>query len=480
MTPERGTRVFRSTAIQGAGRIIISVLKVLAYARVVRGFGPERFGEYALITAILAVGETIVDFGLTDLAVASICQNPARRVPILRNLARGKVAMSVAAFALVSIYFYVLDFEPHVLKSGLVGGISLLFFAVVVVYRAHFKARVELHREVLAELISTVVLVALIDVARIAQAGLEWLLYGFVVSRMVFAGLCTWFARKEFRLSPRDLLPSLQIEGFRPAVPIGILGVIVVLNVTLDPVILAKVADENSVGQFAAAFRFGFPVVMVINGFAASVYPLLAASWPSNRDEARAIYQKSIDSACVASAGLVVVFQSCSQFIMTALMGPRMAEAGFVLRDLSWSYAVMCLTGTVAPVLFVLGGQWYALASATSAIVMHASLNLILVPEHRAFGAAWSSAITEFSVALVPTVWFVQRLLQYRIRWFALLRAGAAAACSLLPVFLFHLEGSALGGIVAIPLYVILAVAFGAVRCEDLARFRSRRAARSR
>src|SRR5262249_17491097 len=75
-TSNLGWSVFKNSIVLIAGRLSISLSRLIVAGLVIRGYGRDIFGQYSLVFGTLAIAEWLVDFGTTDVFVRDISRKP--------------------------------------------------------------------------------------------------------------------------------------------------------------------------------------------------------------------------------------------------------------------------------------------------------------------------------------------------------------------------------------------------------------------
>jgi O-antigen/teichoic acid export membrane protein len=101
----------------------------------------------------------------------------------------------------------------------------------------------------------------------------------------------------------------------------------------------------------------------------------------------------------------------------------------------------------------IVGMSWRFVAYAAGGAVLNIVLNLLLVPDHGAVGAAWATVVTELVVNGLA-LWTVFRAIEFRPSLDRIARAVVAAGVTVLLAGLAGRAGLLPGLIVAGPVYV--------------------------
>lgn len=472
-------RVLKSGMAQMTGRVVITLARLAAAALIVRAFGVERYGEYALILSLLWISDWIVDFGLSDITARELCRRPEDRQGLMAALLASKGLQVLVAYPVLIALLVGLRYPEHVQVAGAVAGIETLFYAGILVCRAAFKADLELQRDVGAELVGALALLPALWVACALEAGLAVLLACFVVSRGLAFGVAWFLGRGQLALRLRGARRETMLAGAREALPLGVSGLFACLYSSLDVMLLSKLATPHDLGLYSGALRLVFPATVLVASLAAVLFPLLAATWEARPSEFERFLQLGLDAIVLVTGFLVVGFIAASHFIV-GLLGEDMLAAAPILDVLAVVVFFKALTNTVGAVLVVVGKQGHAVWLTSTGLVVKAVLLAILIPRHGTLGVAYGFLATEIGVGFVLTVWLVQRFTRQRLRWGSTLKVLAVAAVILAGLEGLGWRGGLLAGLGAGMAFLGLALLTRAVRPEHLAGLREGLAARGK
>lgn len=462
-------RMLGNALSQMAGRVFLSLARLGVAAIVVRCAGAERFGEYALVLSFLLIAEWLVDFGMTEIGVRDICRDPARRAPVLRALVLSRAAQAALAALLLPALLFILDYPPPVVRAGVVGAAAVLCYAGALAYRALFRVEMKMGRDVLAEVLGVVVMIPLTWYAAANGGGVDALIACYAVSRAVFLAAAVFLGRGGISLAPAPAARADALKIFRDAAPLGLIGLLVCAYDNLSTVLLAALADMQSVAHFAGALRFVLPVVILIQAIGAAVYPALAAGWKTDRPGFTGTQQAALDSAVLIAAGFFCVLNAAAEFLMR-LLGPEMEAGASVLRLLSWTVLARSVTTIMSPLIIIAGGQSRAFRWTLLSVLCNLALLLWLIPRYGIAGAAAAYIVTEFLVSMAPIVWLGQSMTGIRLRWLPACKLMLAALAALWASHTLAGHGSAGAGMLAFVCYLLFAAIAGALPLRALRR----------
>lgn len=458
--------VLKNTMVRVGGRTFVSIAKFVGYILIVRFYGPDWFGQFSVIIALLSFSEILLDFGYNDIVVREVCQQPEKRHRFLSALACSKLLQIVAAYALLAILLLALRYPREIMVAGLIAGLELIFLGGVMVYRVVFQADMQMENDALGEVVcSSIFLCSLVWICT-RGLGLPAMFVAYVLSRAVYALMAYGLGRRAFDLRSSRWEPKEMGTKFMTALPFGLSAFMAIIFNNQDIVMLSKMDTLHSVGLYSVAYRFVHPLVIIATALMAGLFPILSSYWGCRMDELRRLYQMGIDVSAVM-AGMAFCFLQASSGFLIGLWGDAVMEATLALRVLAWAVAAFFISSMVAPMYIVVGKRWMALFFCCIGVIGNFLLNWILIPRYSYVGAAIATIATEAGL-LIPTVWVLQRAIGFRIRWWVLLKAAAAAGVSLFVVKGLGLWDGLAGGVAAVVFYGVTVLITRAVSPEQL------------
>lgn len=452
----------KNAVSQIGGRLLLSLGRLGAALMIVRLLGPERFGEYALVLNFVVLFEWLADFGQTDIAVRDICQAPGRAGVTLGALGWLKAGHGLLLCLLLPAVLAAMAYPAPIVRAGAVGGLSVLFYAGVQVFRTRFKVAMRMERDVGAEVGSLVVMLPLTWWACRAGAGVDVLVGCYAASRLGFFGLMLALAQGPRAVPGRRASRADVLALLREAAPLGVAGLLVTSYDSLATVMLSKLAGLHEVAQYAAATRFVFPVIIIVQSLSSAFYPPLSAQWRASPAGFAALQQAALDVSVLVGGGLFCGVFGGAGFLM-GIMGPEIGQAAPVLRLMAVVVLARAVTTAMSPLIVVAGRQGTALWLTAASIVLQTGALLLLVPPYGITGAVVGYLAIELLLGVVPVSLFGQHVAGVRLRWAVPVRLtgcalAAVASCSALPT-----HGTLAGGVLSGLLYLALAAGTGTV-----------------
>ena len=462
-----GWNIFRNSAAQLAGRIILAAARLAVVSIIVRTFGKGTFGEYSLIFTILTIAEWLIDFGTTEIFVREVCREPAGSSRFLRVLTAAKIVQVPVAALIVALILLALRYPAHVVQAGLMGTLSLVFFAGVLIYRTVFRVTLRMDREVGAEIISVITMIPLVALVAMRGGGLFWLIGCHVVSRVVFFATCFVFGRNYYR-------PSLQGVGWGDvkwsmshSAAIGASGLLVVVYETIDVLLLSRLSGMSDVAFYAAAQKFVWPLLLMQASVGGTLYSVAASYWPGARARFEEACQRGLDAVFLLAGAAISLLVSGAAFFM-GLLGGEVNEGAPALQILALLCFVKAISGTLGPILYIVHAQDRVLKLIIAALCVKAFVSSIMAVNFGYLGVALGSVAVDVGLVALPSVLLIQRLTGYRVRWRVPIKVVLAASLSSLAAIAFWKVAGFASLITAGALYAVLIFAMRTVRISEI------------
>ena len=461
-----GWSMLKSSSAQIVGRILVALSRLVVAGLIVRRYQESMFGEYSLIFGILSIGDWLVDFGATEVFVRDMCREPQNSQRLLRILALTKAAQAPAAFAALAGLMLALRYPGHIVAAGLIGGANIVFFAGVLVYRAVFRATLTMEKESISECVSVLVMIPLVVLVCRSGGGLIALIGCHVISRAVFLAGCVVLGRRQFLPSIANVRWQEVSLMFRSSLAIGVVGFLVGGYETLDVLLLSKLSNFTQVAYYSAAQRLVWPTLMALSAVGATFYPLIASYWPNYRQEFEQSCQRALNTVLLLAGVALSSLFAGAPFYM-GLLGQKLASGAPVLRVLVGLALIKAITGTIGPVMYIVKAQKYALQFISVALAVKLIAIAAVAPRFGYMGVAIAALAVETLFAAIPSVYLVQRLTRFRLRWNVAARAALGMLGSAL-IADWLIPSGALPALLAPALYISFVFLTGAVRPAEL------------
>jgi O-antigen/teichoic acid export membrane protein len=390
-------RVAGSTVSLAGRRVGLTALSGLSTAVIARCLGPASYGAMASAVATFTLLLALSDFGFSLTLGRDLALDPARRRSTLlaaihvQSIWAALLALGLLAIAVVTGLDTVHGMSlavlvPAVAVSGLVGA------------RSVFAVTYEMPRLVRIDLIVTVGQVGLMIL--LAQAGAG----PVAVAAAVGAGYVVntvWAALAGLRLAGRsddDETPTSRRALARRVAPLGLMGFMSQVYLTIDLVLLGWMVHGRALGDYAAASKMLTILTQVAGLVMAAALPAFATSAAASGAELSRVSARvwhwlaAVALPCLVGAALF------APIVVAIVLGPGYGGAVGLLRILTLAGIVGVASNCFGTILVAKHRVRPLLIQNGFAITFNITGNLLLVPRFGVQAAAWLTVATEVIV----------------------------------------------------------------------------------
>jgi len=459
--------VFKNIFSLISGRLFVSLSRLLIYLIIIRLTSAEIFGQYIVVMSIIYIGEWLMDFGFTDIAVRNISQDTKTRSKVLHAFSSIKIVQTLVAYCSAVAAIYLLGFT-HLLPATFVGGVALAFFGVAQVYRVNFRLDMTMYKDMISESSGVLVSIILTLIFALNGASVMALVACHTASRIIYflGNLYFGHGAHKFEFSFKDTT-NIKTLVYHSA-PLGLAGIMVSCYDSIIPLVLSKMLSMEAVAAYSVAIRLVYPIVLVTQAINNVFYTLLSNFWASDKNRFVATQQNMVEIICVVACGFFCLVYSGSDFIIS-IFGESMAESAAILRALSWGILARSMTIAMSSPIIICGGQRKTMWLTLIVVVFSTLLVIYMIPRYGIFGAVGSYLFVEIVITAIPVIFVSLYMADYRLQWLPIIKIYASVGIAVALVSLLTTNGTLLGALLSGLIYIALIYLTGAVSKEKIA-----------
>jgi O-antigen/teichoic acid export membrane protein len=404
-------RAARDILLQIVTRVLNLALGVVVTALLARTLGTVGYGQWSTILVVFALIGYIANFGMQGVAVREAARDPDHEhewigaVIMLRLLALGPVIL----LSLLAIL--IMQQSHQMLVAGLILIVTMPFSGAGALQLV-FQLRVNNLVPMLVLTLKSVLWAIAVALVFVNDAGMIALAIGLSLTNAigsVVQGVAAW------RISPRRPRPSrAKLRPLlRTGVPLGIAGMLIISYARIDQVMVFALVGSRSAGLYGSVYNILEQSSFVPISILTTLAPVMAASWPGNRERLLRTAQLTAELLAIASLGGLAFATAAATPFVRLVFGPQFLAAAPALPVLAAAFVFICFGYLNSNVLIVLQQQRRLLIISVLALVVNVLGNLVLIPLTGFMGAAWMTLATEV-VVFVASLRLILRTLELR------------------------------------------------------------------
>lgn len=387
--------IAHNTIIQIAGKIISTVLGLVAVFLLTNQLGPEKFGWYSTVIIFLQFIGILTDFGMTPVTSQMLSRPNIDRPTLLKNLLGFRFVTAIVGFGIAPFLVLLFPYPTEVKLAISFTTISFLAIALNQVFMGFYQTELKMYIEVLGELLGRVVLVA--GLALSGYLGTSFLPMMGIISlgSIVYTSFVWWNAQK---ITPIGFAFDKQIwkDIVITMWPIAIAIIFNTIYLKGDAYLLTIYRSQTEVGFYNLSYRVIDIVTQIAMMTMGVLLPLLSYAWNRNmKQEFKKRYQQAFDIMMLIGIPSSIAIGLLAKHAILTIAGPEFLPAVAPLQILSLAIFGLYLGGVFGHTVVAINQQKTVLFIYISDAIITLTGYLLVIPTYGMTGAAWMTVFSE-------------------------------------------------------------------------------------
>jgi O-antigen/teichoic acid export membrane protein len=364
-----------------------------------RMIGETHYGIYGTVGGFIAIGSSIVNFGMGPIVIRDVARNPSSAGKYLTATLFMQTLLALVAYLVVNGAAALGSYPGEIRAYLALAAISLMIDILGNMCNDLLLAQERMTASSVIAVGHIILLITLAAVALVAGYGLLGVYMATLVAGVARAAVF-WLMLKVRPQFPFDR--SIAIPLLLNGAPLAISAFLSLAYQHADKLMSARFIGSTETGYLTAAFVIIFGVVELLNTtILIAIYPMMSRYHGS--PTFGFIVEKLAFFTLVVSLPIALTLSIFATEITVPLFGPDFAPAAGVLRILIW-YAVASMTVNVfAQGLTVQNRQRSLLGLRAAGLATNIALNVLLLPRIGVEGAAVASLTAEILILIFMT-----------------------------------------------------------------------------
>lgn len=385
-----------------ADKIIRLGLGLVVWLLLARQVGPELFGTWSFAMSLAALFGVVATLGIDGIVQRELSSSNAPTLSLLGTAAVLKVlAGSAMVAACILAASLIRPGEPLVLELVALNAMAFWWQAPRVaefLFQARMRNSTAVLAAAIAFLVGTLLRAALLYwEASLVYFGLTLVIEAGMAALLLVFRAGSLDAPCRLWTFDRALGWRLLAQGW----PMLLSGLAVMAYMRLDQVMIASIAGDKALGHFSAALKLAEAWYFIPQAITVAVFPVMIREFERNAVAFEAIVQKLYDVMLWLGLTIAIIVSLLAERIIEVLYGSAYAEAAPILSIQIWSGIIASMSYVHGRWLLTQGLQAYSLIYTLSGALLNVSLNLYLIPNYGAKGAAWATLVAQFGPTLM-------------------------------------------------------------------------------
>lgn len=378
-----------------ADNFLKQVVNLLVGVFLARYLNPEGLGSLSIASVYMQLLNPIALLGINSIAIKEFVNNNEQSNKVIGTSFYLKLMSSLSAFIILVICAYV--FEPNQLMRSyiIIVGLSYLLYPFQVI-DFYFQANLKSKYTVLAQQISTVIAAALKIWGMINGYPIVFFVWLVLIELIVSTTLLLIIFKAKINLFNWTFDMTLALRMLKESFPIIFTGFFIVIYMRVDQLMIQKMLDTESVGNFAAAIKLSEAFYVVPGIIAGSLFPAIINGLKISREEYLNRMQRLYSVfalVCILVSAVVILL---GDFIVSVLYGEAYTQTSSVLK-VHFCNSLFVFFGVAYSQAFIVEGlQRFTTINTIIGAVLNIVLNLYFIPKIGIVGSAIATLIAQF------------------------------------------------------------------------------------
>ena len=424
------------------------VFPLITIPFVAKALGPEQLGTYLYVYSVVALFSLVSNLGIMNYGnklIASNRDNPEKLSKAFISLYLVSLCMTIPALILYFVYciFFVKDNQAIFLIQSL-----LLFstlFDITWFYMGIEEFAIPIKRDTMVKAVTLAAILLLVNVSD----GL--VTYTIIMSVSALVSMLSIWVYIPRYISLVKIRFSDCMLHFKPLLVLFIPVAAVSIYTSLSIVLLGTLANNTEVGQFVTATRIIAIPLGFITAMGAVMLPRMSHIVSNNNvSKVNRYIKDSMAFVMFMTIPVSLGFIATSRSFMPLFLGNEFSQAGTLLAIIA-PVIIFAAWANVLRTQYLIpqGRNKSYIISVVIGALISLGLNLLLIPKFKAYGAAVSMLLAEFSVMLYQS-WALRNELRLRVYFRNALKVTYKSLAMFLAVVII--------GLIVQPVYIRLGV----------------------
>ncbi|MDD3636456.1 MAG: polysaccharide biosynthesis C-terminal domain-containing protein [Bacteroidales bacterium] len=404
--------------------LLIKPFWILGVDRAVQNsVGDAMYGFYFSLFNFSSLFYILLDLGITNFNNRNIAQNNQLLNKHLAGISALKILLAVAYGLLIFLIGYIIGYDSTQLKLLAWVGLNQVLLSFVLYLRSNISGLLLFKTDSLLSVFDRLLMIVICSFLLwsglfAGQFKIEWYVYAqtaaYAVTVLLAAIIILRYSGK-IKLS-FNLPFSLMI--LKKSIPYALLVLLMSFYNRLEPVLLERLLEgvegKLQTGIYSRAFRLLDAGNNISLLFSVLLLPMFAALIKKKESVGSLVKLSfSIIISMTTIAAILSFFYS--EEIMQLLYGKQIGETAIefqwritqsarVFQLLMGSFVAVSITYIFGTLLTANGNLKLLNIVAASGVIVNVSINLILIPQWQAYGAAWASLSVQVFTAILQLI----------------------------------------------------------------------------
>jgi len=353
----------------------------------------SEFGSYITVISFVTLFGIFTDFGINTVIIREGSKQPEDTHHLIFGSMGLKFFMSLGSMVGVIFFAFFTPYPVEVKALIVLESVTLLMGGIGSMFSAVFNIYQDMKYISIFQIAERITFASFALIFLVAGLGVPGVILATVIAAFVSLTL-NFIKSRRIHYYKLNFRPVLNYRLLIPAIWFGIAGLLGTIWQRVDTIMISLMVNMREVGLYTPAVNYVSIGDMAVVALTGAFFPIL-----SRAVHERGITKKELSKymGYFAAAGLTVVIATWAfggQFMVFAF-GPKFTESIVFINILIIGFAINLVAIPTALLLDATDNQKVHVLNAAYMTAANIGLNLILIPEIGALGAAYATTVSQ-------------------------------------------------------------------------------------
>lgn len=404
--------IAKNTAFMTIASVGQKIISFFYFAVVARMVGVEDLGKYGVALSFTTIMVVFVDLGFTNVFVREAAKKKEELQSYFSTVLFAKLLTGGVIYIATIILASVFGYEQEVRHLIYLSAVTMLFDSFQLTAFGAIRAMGNLKYESMAMISSQFFTLILGSIFLFLRLPLIFLILAFTIPSACSAIYAATILKKKFAISIMPRYDRAMIGMLlRIAFPFALAAIFARLYSNTDMLLVKSLAGNEAAGWYATPYKIAYAFQFIPLALVAGLYPLFSEYFVSNRERLQQLFHESVKYLLLIAVPIAIGIFLLAEDITVFVFGPKFLPSVLPLKIIILGIIFSFLSFPFGALLNAGNKQTTQTAIVGIVMVVNILLNILLIPQYGAVGAAWVSLIGGILLTLLGAL-FVPKLIR--------------------------------------------------------------------
>ncbi len=366
-----------------------------------RYLGPEGYGYYTTAIAFAFLFQVIIDFGLKPLLVREVARNNKLAEKYLGNFLAIKLILTVIYMAGVGIVFWLLEPSFSGLIWVLLAAAHIVLVSFTDIFQGIFQAFEKMKFQTIVRSVTKAFVFGLTVLVVVLGLWTTSALLALVVGTAMGTILAAYLCRKHFVKIKLALDKKFLKTAIKHSALFAITNVFIAIYFKIDAVMIESMKGATEVGYYNTGYELVFAFMFIPSVLSGAIYPVISRFFKEDKNKISNLVGRLIKYYTITAVALTLFLLLLGGSLIRLFFGVEYEPAISIFHQLVFVLVFVFNNFLVGTLLNASNKQFVTTIAAGICAAVNVTLNLFLIPEYGAAGAAIATIITEAILGII-------------------------------------------------------------------------------